>query len=585
MGLAAELIDARFACPDWVERLREGRSLLPDDLALDWAEADRAVAIFNKLRLPDVEGQPALAIAAGEWQRDIVRAIFGSRDPETKAALIREIFALVPKKNAKTTGGAGIMVTALLMNKRPRAEFVLVGPTQEVADVAFQQASGMIDADEFLRTRYQVQEHIKTIRDRVTGAKLKIKTFDMKVATGAKPAGILLDELHLMSAMSDAARVIGQLRGGMISNPEAFMIIITTQSDKPPAGAFKSELEYARGIRDGRITDNVATLPLLYEFPVAMQVGTDDQRERQTEPWRDPANWHMVLPNLGRSITLERLIGEFKTAVAKGREEVQRWASQHLNIEIGLGLHAGRWRGAEYWERASEPGLTLDALIERSEVAVVGIDGGGLDDLFAVAVIGRERETKRWLAWAHAWAHRSVIEQREEIAARLHDFSDEGDLTWCEDTGIDGDIAGIVGIVERLNDAGLLPERSAVGLDPQGVGVLVDELARIGLHSGAPTYQVVPVGQGYRLSSAVWSCERHLKDRKLVHSGSGLMAWCVGNALAEQRGNAVYITKETAGKAKIDPLVALFDAAKLMELNPEAAGKSVYEDRGLLILG
>ena len=52
-----------FACPDWAEKLARGETPIAD-LPLDMAKADRAVGIFNKLRLPDVIGQPELRSAA-----------------------------------------------------------------------------------------------------------------------------------------------------------------------------------------------------------------------------------------------------------------------------------------------------------------------------------------------------------------------------------------------------------------------------------------------------------------------------------------------------------------------------------------
>jgi phage terminase large subunit-like protein len=551
-------MDWNFACPAWEERLRAGKSLVPD-LPLDMKEADRAVKIFDMLRLPDVPDQPAMKEAAGPWQRDLVRAIFGSL--VDGARMVPEVFAMLPKKNSKTTGGAAITLTAMLMNVRPRAELVYVGPTQEVADLAFQQTVGMIEADEYLVKRFHIAHHTKTITDRRNKARLKVKTFDMKVVTGSKPVWILLDELHLMSTINGAARVIGQIRGGMIPNPEAVLVMITTQSDEPPAGAFKAELQYARGVRDGRIKDG-RVLPLLYEFPEAMQASGE---------WRDPKIWPMVLPNLNRSVTIDRLVSDYAAAREKGEEEERRWASQHLNIEIGLALHSDRWIGTDYWLDAADESISFETILGTCDVAVVGIDGGGLDDLLGLAVIGRDRKTRDWKLWSKAWAQGDVLSRRKEIADRLRDFEAAGDLVICDDPT--QDIREVADVIERLKDAGLLPEKGGIGLDPQGVAAMVDEIASRGI----PDTMMVAVGQGYRLSGAVWGMERKLKDGTLWHSGSAMMSWVVGNAKVEQRGNAVLITKQAAGKAKIDPLIAGFNAVSLMGRNPEPKRAASYQ--------
>lgn len=549
-----------FACPDWVERLQAGQTPICD-LPLDHAQAERAVHVFNMLRLPDVIGQPSLGEAAGEWMRDIVRAVFGSMQTSAAGPEVRqvgEVFVLVPKKNAKTTSAAAMALTFMLLNKRRNADMLIIGPTQKISDVAFEQAKGMIEADPegFLQKRFHIQDHKKQIRCRVTNARLMVRTFGMDVLTGAKPVFALIDEIHLLGTVPYAADVIRQIRGGMMPFPESVLVMITTQSDHPPAGVFKTELQYARGVRDGKITDRVRMLPVLYEFPEQMQTG-------EARQWQDPALWHMVTPNLGRSITIDALLDGFTRAKQDGLGELIAWATQHLNVEIGLALHNNRWLGADFWQAARDETLvSLDALIERSEVTVVGIDGGGADDLLGLNVTGRCRETRQWLSWSHAWCHPVALDRRKEIIATLRDFEAQGDLTICRHPAEDH--AGVCDIVGRLQDAGLLPEAAAIGLDPAGVASLVDELSAIGIAAE----QMVAVGQGYRLSSAIWGMERKLMDGTYRHGGQPLMAWSIGNARAEQRGNAVLITKETAGKGKIDPLIAAFNAFTLMSRNP-----------------
>ena len=60
------------------------------------------------------------------------------------------------------------------------------------------------------------------------------------------------------------------------------------------------------------------------------------------------------------------------------------------------------------------------------------------------------------------------------------------------------------------------------------------------------------------LGGAIMAAERKLADRTLVQSGQRLRAWAVSNARVEPKGkgNAITITKQASGSAKIDPLMA-----------------------------
>ena len=544
-----------LSCPDWWRRLQQGKSLVTD-LPLWTAEGERAVRIFNKLRLADVPGTPTMEEAGGEWFRDIVRAMFGSVDPATRQRMIRELFALVPKKNSKTTDGALLMVTALLMNQRPRASFVMTAPVQDVAQLAFDAAAGAIDLDGVLSRKFHVRHHLKTILHRETKAELEIMTFDPSVLTGQKiSGGALIDELHVCAKMAKAPKALRQIRGGMLPFPESFLAFITTQSDDPPVGVFAEELTKARDIRDGKREG--AMLPVLYEFPREVQESPDRK-------WEQPALWPLVTPNLGKSITVERLIADHADAKATSESELRIWASQHLNVQIGVALAAAGWAGAEFWERRGDPLLTLDALLARSEVVVVGVDGGGLDDLLGLAVVGREKGTRKWLHWAHAWAHEIVLERRQELEPKLRDLEREGDLTIV---GLPGqDVIELADYVQKINEAGLLPEKHAIGVDPAGIGAVVDELTLD--ERGIDMDQIIAVSQGWKLNGAIKTTERAVAGGDFVHGAQPLMAWAVGNAKVVPVGNAVTITKQAAGSAKIDPLMATFNAVTLMALNP-----------------
>jgi phage terminase large subunit-like protein len=265
----------------------QDRPLVDPDLPLIESEASMGLQFYDELQLPDVPGTPKLRTASGQWFRDIVRAAFGSWDAETQTRYIREIFAMAPKGSSKTSYSAALMLCVMLMNRRPRADALFVGPTQAISDRAYEQAVGMRDASPELRRRFRPRDHIKTIEDLMNGSAMKVKTFDLNILTGSINIFVLLDELHLLGRSAHTTKVLRQIRGGLEKTPEGLLLITTTQSDEPPTGAFKDELKLARKIRDGVFRGKVIRpmLPVLFEFPPRSRPIARSGRIRVTGRW------------------------------------------------------------------------------------------------------------------------------------------------------------------------------------------------------------------------------------------------------------------------------------------------------------
>mgnify|MGYP006315910275 FL=1 len=544
------------ACTDWESRLLDGRSIIPAPIFPD--QAVQALAVFKELRVTDLPGKPTFGECSEQWVFDFVAAIFGAYDAETGKQLIREYYLLISKKNTKSTIAAGIMLTAVILCWREEEEHLILAPTKEVADNSFKPAAGMIRADEELSALFQIQDHIRTITHRITRASLKVVAADTDTVSGKKSGRILVDEHWLFGKKANAESMFMEATGGQVSREEGWVIFLTTQSDEPPSGVFKDKLDYYRNVRDGKIVDN-KSLGILYEFPESVI---------KEKGYLNPANFYITNPNIGRSVSAEWLEDKLKKDKEKVDGAYQQFLAKHLNVEIGLNLRSDRWAGADFWEGQSRSVVDLDYLLANSEVITIGIDGGGLDDMLGFAAIGRESETGRWILCNHAWLHPVALERRKQEMARYKDFETDGNLNII--AALPDDVSEVAEMVKRIYDTGLL---AGVGLDPEKTHkVMFQALVDIGVDEKI----IMGVSQGWKLIGSIIMAERKLAEKKMIHGGTRLMNWCVGNARIEPRGNAALITKQASGNAKIDPLMATFNAVSLMALNP-ATNKSFWE--------
>lgn len=512
------------------------------------ASADRALAFFKRLRIPDLPGKPTFAEVGRQWQFDFVAELFGGLNPETNAQAIREAFLCVAKKNYKTGIGAGVLLTAAHFQIREEDELVLLAGTVKAATTAFRTIVGMVKADEALAARYKVNNTTKFIKDRETDTTISVIALNNASAAGSRASFIFCDELWTMGEMEKAEGALQEVTGGQVSRPEGFVVFASTMPDKPPAGVFLDKLTYARKVKGGEIVDP-AFLPVLYEPPPKF-----NWRKNPEEGFR------LSNPNLGASVQMDWLMAKLQQVKDDRTGKREIFLSKHMNLQIGVQQRSGTWPGAEFWPKRRER-LTLDDLLARCEVAAVGLDGGGLADLLGLCVLGRERDTQRKLAWFHAWCNPTVLDTYKDTAPRLRGFEADGDLTIC-DTG--EDVRGVADVVAKVKGSGLLHQ---VGCDPYGLGGITEAMNALGLETGT---DIVGVSQGWKLGTSIMTAERWLADGSMVVADSELAAWCAGNCRVDPKGNGQMITKAISGKAKIDTIVALFNACSIMSQNPPA---------------
>ena len=228
--MAASVTDPlpRFACPHWWERIKAGATPMAE-VPINEEKAAKALAFFNRLRLPDQPGNPPLRDACGDWFRDVLVAFLASEDPATLERLVWECLCMVPKKNSKSTYTAALGLTALYMAESPNAQMLLIGPSQNISERCFGQAQAMIRIDPKLKQIFHIQDHLKKITRRKTGTKLEVKTFDTSIVTGEIPLLTIIDEVHELGKKNGAISVMQQIRGGGITMTGGQLMMITTQ--------------------------------------------------------------------------------------------------------------------------------------------------------------------------------------------------------------------------------------------------------------------------------------------------------------------------------------------------------------------
>lgn len=539
-------------CVNWAERLQRGqipfnRAKLP----MRTKKAKRFAAIFDRLRVGDLDGEPMTSeLPNTSWVRDIGMAVWGGNT-------VKECLICCPKKQSKSTFGSLLFLAAFLAETKPRQTFTILAPSIGIAGITFAAIEAAIQADQTLSDLCHVRSYTREITNRDTGATLTVRAFEKSASTGLK-GSVLLDESWLLGEKATGQKLRAQIRGALAASDTAKIVHLTTTSDDPPRGFWADLLSYARQVRDGEVMDP-AFLPVIWEpWPDC------------PDPFEDESVWPKLMPSFPHIAAPEFYRSMIAEAKASGPAAIARDKAQFFNwTPETASAGADGWLVADMLPRLVER-ISIADLFAQSDVIAAGCDLGGLSDLSSLEFLGVKGD--RWMVAARAWATPTVWQVNTSSASAFDDFVADGDLVRIEPGQ---DLDGILDLLEQARDTGKL---TALGIDPAGAQQLTDHLAATpGFQivadpddlSGFGDVPILGVGQtALKLSPALRTIERQADQGLLRVSDARLMQWSFGNVRIGRHGAADHVDRSRQ-QDKIDVIAAILDAVSVYLVVPE----------------
>jgi phage terminase large subunit-like protein len=201
---------------------------------------------------------PPLGYQLVGWQRQDLRAIFGTVRPEDGKRQYRRAFLSEAKKQGKSFLIGGVPIYGLLMEEAWNPEIYGGASAKEQAGLVFKSAATLVRANPLLQAKLKVLPATKRIVRRDGGGFYTVLSADGEKADGIEPYISIRDELHRWKTAA-AESLRDAMTKGQLSREEPIDIVITTAGAEYESPLWLEEYEHAKLVADRKIED-----PTLY---------------------------------------------------------------------------------------------------------------------------------------------------------------------------------------------------------------------------------------------------------------------------------------------------------------------------------
>jgi phage terminase large subunit-like protein len=519
--------------------------------------AELVIAFLETLLVPDGAGV-GKPLVLREWQKRIIRAVYGPRDNQG-LLVARQAVLSMARKNGKSALVAGLCLAHLCGPEAVRnGQLYSVAFDREQAAVLFKRMTAMVYMDAELSARLNVVESRKRIVDPVSGSEFTALSSETKGKHGKSSSFIAFDELAQFGADRELYDVMMTSRG---AHAAPLVWVISTQA--PDDHAVLSELvDYGKKVNAGEIED-----PTFKAF--IYEVAAD------ADPW-DETLWPLANPALDDF----RSLAEMRDFAAKARNMPSAEASfrnLYLNQRIDSSAH---FITPSVWK--ANGGEADMELFEGAE-CFGGLDLSAKNDLTALVFVVQDADGV-WSVLPCFWTPADNIREREaRDRVPYTTWVKQGFLEAVPGKTIDYRYVAraLADFWGRFHIKGVKFDRWRVSdlqraLQEEGVDAWIDGQDEP-LSGGL---RLVPHGQGFRdMNPAVEIVEDLLIEGRIRHGMHPVLTMCASNTRVQSdpAGGRKFDKLKSTGR--IDGMVAL-----AMALNGAVSAVSEPVECGLVDL-
>ena len=498
---------------------------------------------FFRTHLRHIKGEQAgQPLELEDWQiAQVIEPAFNTLDPEDGSRQFRQVYLTVPRKNGKSTLGAGLALYLLYYDGEPGADIISAAADREQAAVVFNVAREMVEHSPSLSAVTGIYRRELYVPG--TDSRYKVVSSEAYSKHGMNLHGAIIDELH---AHADR-RLYDVLTTSSGSRRQPFMFIITTAGSDEHSIAAEVH-RYAEKVRDG-VIDDPTFLPIIY-------AAAED-----ADVW-DEAVWLACNPGIRSGF---RSLKEIRTLARQAKEipgREQAFRQLYLNQWGTAG--AARWLSLASWDACAVAG-PLPA-----GPTFLGVDLSANTDLSALVTLVPD-EAGGMDVRAEFWCPENRLAERARADRVPYPvWVQQGHLKATPGNAVD-----YTYIEARIK--ALMAERDVVevAVDPWNARDLMTRLQA----DGVP---VVKVDQTMgNLTTGAKGLETLVLSRKLRHDAHPVMRWNVSNAVVDVDGNGNVKPNKKRSHEKIDGVSALVTALSRALVRQTG---SVYDTRGVLVL-